>query len=57
MDFSRVTVRVDESGKLQAVDVDGHPEPEGVSEEVDSAPPPHMGDEEYQGRIRSWWGG
>lgn len=54
MDFSRVTVRVDASGKLEGVEVDGHPEPEGVTEEVDSSAAKPLSDDEYQGRLGSW---
>lgn len=48
------TVRVDETGALVDVDVEGHPPPGELIETKQSAPIAPFGDEEYKGRVRPW---
>ena len=56
MDDARVRVQLDADGKIVGLDVEGHPEPEGVTETVSAATTPHVADDEYKSQPRTWFG-
>lgn len=52
-----ITVRVDETGALVDVDVEGHEGPGELTAAKRSEPIAPFGDEEYQARVRPWLAG
>jgi hypothetical protein len=56
MDEWTVTIRLNDDGGIDGVEMEGLPAPEGVTEDVPSAPVKPFGDDEYQAQPRSWLG-
>ncbi len=53
----KITIRLTEDGTVGDVEMEGLPEPEGVTEEVPNEPVKSFGDENYQATYKTWWGG
>jgi hypothetical protein len=57
MDIPAVTVRVDASGGLVGVEVEGDCEPSELIETQKSEPMAHFGDDEFRSGVRPWAAG
>ncbi len=57
MDIPAITVRIDETGALVGVEIEGESEPTVLIETRKSEPMAHFGDDEYRSGVRPWVAG